>query len=164
MNTSTRLTLVAASFMPVSAFAQTVAAAPPTDFTPVVVAVVGGVFSVIGIVATAMVNSHMKDAQAATALNAAIGNSLGAVQNAVDAGIRSHPLQATIPGITPALAAGVQYGLDHAGEEAARLGVTPAALADKINARLGLVKMAVSPVRVTTPTPSLGSMGVDLAH
>lgn len=164
MNTATRLIIAAASFMPVSAFAQTVSAASPTDLTPVVVAIVGGVFSVIGIVATALINSHMKDAQAATALNAAIGNSLGAVQNAIDAGIRSHPLQATIPGITPALAAGVQYGLDHAGEEAARLGVTPADIADKINARLGLVKIASSPVRVTTPMPSLGAMGVDLAH
>lgn len=151
MNTATRLTLVATSFMPVAAFAQTVAA-PPTDFTPVVVAVVGGVFLVISTVATALINSHMKDAQAATVLNAAIGNSLGAMQNAVDAGIRSHPLQATIPGITPALAAGVQYGLDHAGEEAARLGVTPAAIADKINARLGLVKLAaVVPPAVPNP-------------
>lgn len=151
MNTATRLTLVAASFMPVSAFAQTVAA-PPTDFTPIVVAVVGGVFSVIGIVATALINSHMKDAQAATVLNAAIGNSLGAVQNAIDAGIRSHPLQATIPGITPALAAGVQYALDHAGQEAALRGITPAAIADKINARLGLVKMAaIMPPAVPNP-------------
>lgn len=151
MNTATRLIVPAASFMPVAAFAQTVAMAP-TDFTPVVVAVVGGVFLVISTVATALINSHMKDAQAATVLNAAIGNSLGAMQNAVDAGIRSHPLQATIPGITPALAAGVQYGLDHAGEEAARLGVTPAAIADKINARLGLVKLAaVVPPAVPNP-------------
>lgn len=151
MSTTTRLISLAPILLPTAALAQTVAA-PPTDFTPIVVAVVGGIFLVISTVATAMVNSHMKDTQAAATLNAAIGNSLGAVQNAVDAGIRSHPLQATIPGITPELAAGVQYGIDHAGEEAARLGVTPAAIADKISARLGLVKMAAT-VPVIPPTP-----------
>lgn len=143
MNAKTRVACIATFLVPTTAFAQTVAA-PPTDFTPIVVAIVGGVFSVIGIVATAMINSHMKDAQAAATLNAAIGNSLGAVQNALDAGLKSHPLQAAIPGISPAMAAGVQYGLDHAGDEAERLGVSPAAIADKIDARLGLAKIATN--------------------
>lgn len=125
-----------------TALAQAVSPAPPTDFTPVVVAIVGGVFSVIGIVVTALINARMKDTQAAATLNSAIGNALGAMQNAADAGLKSHPLQAVIPGISPELASGVQYAMDHAGDEAARFGITPALIADKINARAGLVKLA----------------------
>jgi hypothetical protein len=158
MSTTVRLISLATILLPTAAFAQT-GAAPPTDFTGIAIAIVGGVFSVIGIVATAMINSHMKDTQAAATLNAAIGNSLGAVQNALDAGLKSHPLQAAIPGISPTMAAGVQYGLDHAGDEAERLGVSPAAIADKIDARLGLAKIATNlaaaaPV-MTATTPAV---------
>jgi hypothetical protein len=46
----------------------------------------------------------------------------------------------------------VQYVLDHAGAEATRLNLTPIAIADKINAQIGLAKI-VSP---TTPTVMLG--------
>jgi len=126
----------------------TIAAAPQTfDFTPVVVAIVGGVFSVIGIVATALINSKMKDAQAATVLNNAVGNSLGAVQNAIDAGLQQHPLQATVA-TTPFVAAGIQYILANAGDEAARLGVTPAELASKIKVRMGLQKSTATAAAV----------------
>jgi hypothetical protein len=122
----------------------TTATPPPStiDFTSIAVAVVGGVFSIIGIVATSLINSRMKDTQAAATLNTALTNSLGAVQNAVDVGLKLHPLQATLPaGVSPQVATGVQYVLDHAGDEATRLGVTPAAMADKIEAKMGLTKI-----------------------
>jgi hypothetical protein len=130
-----------------------VAATPPTDFTPVVVAIVGGAFSVIGIVATTLINSRMKDTKDAATLTAAIGNSLGAVQNAIDAGLRSHPLQATLP-VSPSMAAGVQYVINHAGDVATRLGVSSADIADKIDARLGLAKI---PAASVSAAPAAGA-------
>lgn len=123
--------------LPATAFAQAVA--PATfDYTALAVSVIGGLFTVIGTVGVALINSRMKDKQAAATLDNALTNSLGAVQNAVDAQIKSHPLQISVPGISPQMASGVQYVMDHAGDEAARLGVTPAAIADKITARIGL--------------------------
>lgn len=139
--------------VPLAAFAQavvtspvTITAAPTVDFTALAVAAVGGMFSVIGIVATALINSRMKDKQAAQVLSNAVGNALGAVNNAATAAITSHPLQAKLPaGTPPEIAAGVQYVLNNAGTEATRLGVTPDAIADKIDARLGL-----TPTQATT--------------
>ena len=131
--------------------AQAVAATPQTiDFTPIVVAVVGGAFSVIGIVATALINSKMKDTQAAATLDKALTNSLGAVQNAVDANLQQHPLQATIS-TTPSVAAGISYVMNNAGPEMARLGVTPAAVASKIEARIGLQKSNAVAAAVAAP-------------
>ena len=155
-----------AVWIPVHAFAQTAVTtcggvgqlpcAPPViDFTAITIAVVGGVFAVIGAVATALVNKNVKDKQAADTLNTAITNSLGAVQNAVDTGLTAHPLQKSVIGLSPAMAAGVQYTLDHAGDEAKRLDITPAAIADKIEARMGLAKIPVPPtVPVVAPLPA----------
>ncbi len=125
------------------------------DYTAIVVALVGGLFSVLGVVIPLIISSRIKDKQAAETLNNAVGNALGAMKNAVDHGLMAHPLQAALPsGTSPELAAGVQYALDHAGAEAARIGITPDAIADKINARLGLVKLeaAVSPTLSATGT------------
>jgi hypothetical protein len=125
-----------------------IAAAPQTfDFTPVVVAIVGGVFSVIGIIATTLINSKLKNANDAATLDRALTNSLGAVKIAVDAGLQQHPLQATVS-TTPEVAAGIQYVLNNAGDEAARLGVTPAALASKIETRIGLQKSVATATAV----------------
>jgi len=145
-------TISLALLAPTAAVAQTAVPAP-VDFTAIAVAVVGGVFAIIGAVATALINSHMKDAQAATTLGNAVSNAMGAVQNAIDTGITSHPLQATIPGISAPMAAGVQYAMDHAGDEAIRLGVSPAEIADKIDAKLGLAK--IPPPAAAAPVPAL---------
>jgi hypothetical protein len=142
------------TFFVLAAYGQTVAPvmvqAPGTvDFTSIAVAVIGGIFSVIGIFATYLINSRMKDTQAAAALSSAVNNSLGAAQNAIKIGLTSHPLQASIPGISASTAAATQYVLDHASEEATRFGVTPAAIADKIEAKIGLQSAPTPPV--TTP-------------
>ena len=130
---------------PSLAWAQTAAPAATFDYTALAVSVIGGMFTVIGTVGVALINSRMKDKQAATVLDNALTNSLGAVQNAVDNGLAAHKLQVTIPGVSPTVAAGVQYVLDHAGDEAARLGVSPAAVADKIEARIGLAAIPAAP-------------------
>ena len=122
------------------------------DYTPIVVEVCSGLLTITGIVATALVKKYVTDTTSATALNNAIGNSLGAVQNAEEAMLKSHPLQAQLPSsVSPAAAAGVQYVLDHAGAEAARFGITPAAIADKINARMGLTKMQANIANMAAP-------------
>src|ERR1700721_619851 len=118
------------------------------DWTPIVVAVVGGCFSVIGTVFLAWLQAHMKDQTAALALGNAVKNSLGAAQNAVDAGLVSHPLQTTLPaGTSPAVAAGVSYVISQAGPEMTRLGITPDAVAAKVAAQIGLSNVpTVAPV------------------
>lgn len=144
MKPFTCLGAAGAIWIPVTAFAQTVPttlltlAAPATfDYTALAVSVIGGLLTVVGTVGVALINSRMKDKQAAQTLDNALTNSLGAVKNAIDAEVKTHPLQATIPGISAPLAAGVQYALGHAGNEVARFGITPEALADKIAARMG---------------------------
>jgi hypothetical protein len=123
---------------------MTPAAAQATiDWTPIVLAIVSGVFSVIGIVATTLINSRMKSQQAATSLGNAVKNSLGAVQNAIDDGLTTHPLLTTLPaGTSPQVAAGVQYILNQAGPEMATLGVTPDQVAGKVEAQIGLSRAA----------------------
>jgi H+/gluconate symporter-like permease len=149
--TMTRKALLAcvASAMPTTAFAQA-ATSTQVDLSTITTAIVGGAVSIVVAVATAFINSRMKDKQAAQTLDNALTNSLGVVQNTLDSSLKAHPLQVTLPGATPAVAAGVQYVLDHAGDEAKRFGVTPGAIEDKINARLGVAKMNAAPI---VPSP-----------
>lgn len=114
------------------------------DWTPIMIALVGGIFSTIGIIATDLINRNVKDAAAAATLNNAVKNSLGAIEQATDEAVRKAAPHTVIPGVTPQMAVGIQYTLDHAGAEAARFGITPAAIAEKINAQIGLAKIAVA--------------------
>lgn len=137
--------LIPALFLPVFAFAQdgavgVMADSTSVDFTSIAVATIGALFTVIGSVAVALINARMKDKTSAQALDNAVTNGLGAIQQAADAHLATHPAQTEVPGINAAMAAGLQYVLDHAGDEAKRFGITPAAIVDKLNARLGLVK------------------------
>ena len=138
------------------------------DLTQVLVTVIGGVFSVLGIVLTAVISKNVKDQTAASSLGIAVKNSLGAIQQAADQGIQIVHPSVTLPaGVPPAMAVGVQYVLDHAGPEAARFGLTPTGIADKINAQIGLSNIAsvLSPAATsTTPTgpvavPALATKG-----
>lgn len=124
------------------------------EWTPIIVALMGGIFSIIGMVATAIVNKNFKDAAAAATLNNAVKNSLGAIEQATDEAVRKAAPHTAIPGVTPQMAVGIQYTLDHAGAEAARFGITPAAIADKINAQIGLAKIAVAEGQAAPPVAS----------
>lgn len=127
----------------VPAFAQVVLDQPPPtaiNATAVVVALIGAATTIIGTVATAIINKYVKDAKAAAVLSNAVTNSLGAIKNAEEAHLATSPITLAIPGVTPAVATGVQYVLDHAGDEAARFGITPEAIVDKINAKIGIAK------------------------
>lgn len=117
------------------------------DLTGIAVSILTGIFGVLGIVLPLLINARIKDSQAATVLGAAVKNALGAMQVATEGVVTNlHPTVAlpVIPGAPPQLASGVQYVLDHAGPEAARFGITPAAIADKINAQIGLSNIAAN--------------------
>lgn len=123
------------------------------DLTGIAVSVVSGVFSILGIVALAWIQSHIKDQTAAATLSTAINNSLGALQQAATSQIQAaHP---TIPGVPANLAPGVQYVLDHAGDEATRLGITPVAIAQKVEAAVGLSNIATNLATTAADTPAV---------
>ncbi len=117
------------------------------DLTGVAVSVVGAFLSALATIFLAWLQSHMKDQAAAATIGAAVKNAVGAVQQATEIGIQSHPLLYKLPPGTPApTAAGVQYVLDHAGPELERFsGITLEDVTEKVNAQLGLVKAAGFP-------------------
>ena len=113
------------------------------DLTQVLIATIGGLFAVINAVFVVWLQGHMKDKAAAATLATAVSNSLGAIQQAATTGVTlSKPTVALPAAVSPQVAIGVQYVLDHAGDEAKRLGVTPKAIASKIDAKLGLQTIA----------------------
>jgi hypothetical protein len=121
------------------------------DLSQIISALSTGVFAVLGFVITGLVNSHLKDASARTVVDAAIGNSLGALQQAATTSLTAfHPSVALPASIPPDLQAGVQYVLANAGPEAARFGITPEAIAAKIDARIGLAKIQAAKVAAVT--------------
>ena len=125
------------------------------DLTQIILALIGGSVTILGGVLVALINSRMKDAAAATVLSNAVTNALGAMRQAADGSVRALAPKVYVPGLSPDIAVGVNYMLNHAGEEAARFGITPEKLAEKINARIGVEKIAAEggAVPVTPPVP-----------
>lgn len=128
------------------------------DLTPVLVAIVGGIFSIATVVVGTWVSvflvSNMKDKQAALAVSNAVKNSLGKIQQAGQA-LAEGEITRLQPhlNVPEYLAPGVQYVLDHAGEEAARFNLTPEAIADKIVAQLGLKNIETNLALTSSATP-----------
>lgn len=140
-----------------TAWAQQPAAAPSgrVDLTAIAIAAVGGVFSIISAVAVALINSHVKNATARQVLNAAVTNSIGALQMAAKEEITRAAPQFDLPPKLEAYRPAVQYVLDHAENEANRFGIKPADIADKINARLGLAHIAHNLAVTANATPEV---------
>lgn len=122
----------------------TVTPAPPTpptvplDLTNILLAVISGVVTILGIVISAVLNNRMKDKQAAATLSNAIMNSLGAGEAALRGQVIAVGPKVTLPaGVPASLLPNIQYVMDHAGDEAARFGITPTAIASKILAQQG---------------------------
>ena len=129
------------------------------DLTQILITVIGGAFAIINAVFLAWLQRHMKDKAAAVTLATAISNSLGAIQQAATTGVTlSKPTVAVPAGVSPQLAIGVQYVLDHAGDEATWLGITPASIAGKIDAKQGLQTIAQA-----TPTVVVAPVAADAA-
>jgi len=118
------------------------AAGVTVDLTGIATAAVGGAFSVFGALALAMLQAKIKNKETRDLLDAAVRNSLGKIQQATDAQL-DHAA-ALHPSLPPALAVGVQYVADHAPEALDRFGITPGAVADKIEAQIGLAAIATN--------------------
>ena len=136
------------------------------DLTGIAVSILTGIFGVLCIVLPLLINARIKDAQAAATLGTAVKNSLGAMQLATEGVVTNlHPtiVLPIIPGAPPQLASGVQYVLDHAGPEAARFGITSAAIADKINAQIGLTNIEANLAVAVSPLKPIGAAPVPAA-
>lgn len=146
-----------AFFLPAAAFAQTapvvVQAAPTVDLTGIAVSAIGAIATIMGTVISFWLRSRMNNQDDAVVLGNAVRNSLGAIQQAATTAVEALKPSVVLPGVTAQLAPGVQYVLDHAGDEAKRLNITPAAIADKIDAQIGLAKIAASGAAPAVPAP-----------
>jgi len=124
------------------------------DLTGVIVAVIGGAFSIVGTVFLAWLQSHMKDQAAAATIGNAVKNSLGVIQQASTDAVGKWRPAVTIPGVPSNLAVGVQYVLDNATQELARFtDITPQKIAGKIEAQIGLASIATAASPAPSPLP-----------
>lgn len=153
------------------AVAQTPYGVGPTapasvNFTGVANTLVGFAFTIItGLIGVAIKNL-MKDAASRAVYATAVKTALGALQTAIQDNLQTHPLQATVPGLTAPMAASVQYVLDHADDEIAWLksrgyDITPEKIAAKISARTGetpTVQSVAPSGRMIAPILSNGSV------
>lgn len=124
------------------------------NLTQIIVTIIGGVFSVIAAVFSIWLAGHMKDQAAAAAVNNAVKNSLGAIQQAAQAGVVSLDPKVTVP-VTPEMGAGIQYVLNNAGNEASRLGITQAAIVEKISAQIGLQNIVTNQSVAANTSPTV---------
>lgn len=156
--------LLASTALTAQAWADTVVPMPAVatvtppmqiDLTQIVIATIGGIFLIINGVFAAWIQSHIKDQAAAANLATAVKNSLGAIQIAADQGVTTaHPGILLPAGTPPSMAVGVQYVLDHAGDDANRLGVDTPMIISKINAQLGLQNIATNIATASSQAPS----------
>ena len=123
------------------------------DLTGLATAVIAGVFSILAIVVPMLISAHMKDKQAAEVLGAAVRNSLGALQQASTAMVQESAPHVVLRGVPESLAPGVAYVLLHAGDEAARFGITADAIASKVAAQVGLAAIATNIAVAGSPQP-----------
>lgn len=124
------------------------------NLTGLATSVIAGVFSILAIVIPMMIQSHLKDKQAAAVLSNAVKNSLGAIQQAGTSYVTALSPQVNIPGIPVELRTGIQYVLNNAGPEMERLGVTPEGVASKIDAQIGIKNIETNLATAASPLPT----------
>lgn len=124
------------------------------DLTGIAASVIAGIFGIVGPLFLYWLTQHLKDAEARATVSAAVGNALGALQQAAqDAVVAVHP-HVAVPGVSAALAPGVAYVLAQAGPEAARLGITPAEIEAKVAAQVGKANIAANLAVAASPQPT----------
>ena len=123
------------------------------DLTGIAVAATGGVFSILATVLSVWIAAKVNDKAAADRLASTVQNSLGALQQAATSAIMI--ARPSIPDVPMSLAPGVQYVLDHAGEDVARFGLTNRAIAQKIEAKIGLANIATNIAVSGSDTPTV---------
>jgi hypothetical protein len=135
------------------------AEAVAVDLTGIATATIAGIFGILGIVIPMIIQAKIKNKQMADLLTAAVKNSLGKIQQATVEQVRQAEfLHPTLPAN---LAIGAQYVADHAPEALAHFGITPEAVADKVEAAIGLKEIenniAVSASAAPVVVPPLAS-------
>jgi|SRR3984957_18688314 len=128
------------------------------DFTPIINSVLGLVFVIVSAAICNFLKNHMKDQAAEATLQTALMNGLGAMQQAVQKGLISHPIQAELPGITAAMGAGIQYVCDHAGDAVLHQNLSKEEIGEKLDARQGVKNMDSNIAAAASPSPSPAPM------
>ena len=123
------------------------------DLTGIAVSLIAGLFAVLGPVLLAIIQSKVKNQQMRDLLATTVQNSLGKIQQATEAQILSAAV--LHPKLSPRLAVGAQYVADHAAEAIDHVGVTPEAVADKIEAQIGLAHIATNLAVSGSATPAV---------
>lgn len=122
------------------------------DFTPIINSAMAVIATLILGAFAAWQSKHQKNAAEAATAQTALQNALGAMQQAVQKGLTAHPLQVNLPGISPALGAGIQYAIDQGGPAIGKLSLEE--VADKLNARLGVKNIQTNLATAASPAPS----------
>jgi hypothetical protein len=120
------------------------------DITQLLIASIGGIFSILGIIMTAWVQAHVKDTKMRNLLENALQNSLGALQQASQEELQRSSVKLQLP---KNIALGVEYVLTHAKEALQHYGITPEFVAEKINALIGLQNIEVNKNVARSATP-----------
>jgi hypothetical protein len=129
------------------------------DLTGIAATVIAGIFGILGVVIPIIIQAKIKNKEMADLLTSAVNNGLGKIQQATAEQIKS--AQFLHPKLPANLAVGAQYVVDHAPEALAHFGITPVAVADKIEAAIGLKEIqnniAVSASALPIAVPVLNS-------
>jgi hypothetical protein len=123
------------------------------DLTGVACSAIAGFFGLLSVLLPVIINSRLKDRQAADALCQAVHNSLGAMQQSATIAAKVLHPEATISGIPATLQPAVAYVLEHAGPEAERLGVSPEKIASKVLAQIGLAEIKTNVAVASSAAP-----------
>jgi hypothetical protein len=120
------------------------------DITQILIAAIGGIFSVLSIIMTAWIQAHVKDNKMRNLLECAVQRSLGALQQASDKELQQASLSLKLPA---EVAFGVQYVCTHAQEALDHYGITPEHIAEKIQALIGLKAIEINKAVAASSTP-----------
>jgi hypothetical protein len=125
---------------------------------PVIVALIGGIFSVLGVVVTVLLNKYVKDDQMRKVLETALQNGLGVLQQAAKDGIQittDPKVEAQLPpSVSPQMTVAVQYVMDHADKSVKRFDLQPVMIAQKLMARAGVQELQTGLVAETPTLPA----------
>lgn len=134
---------------------MTQAAQTAVDLSPYLIALFNFILAVVGALIAAVINSKMKNQQMRDLLQSALTNALGKIQVAGDDEIEAAGLH--LPEVSPDLAVGVKYVLDHAGDAVTHFGITPEAIAEAIEARIGIQNIETNKAIAASPSPEAPS-------
>ena len=121
------------------------------DITPLINTIIGLIFTGIIAAFASWQASHQKDKQADQSIDNALKNGLGAMQQAIQKGVSTHPMQIEMPWISAAMAAGVQYVVDQVSPEMARRNLSKEQVVKKLDARLGVQNIATNVATASSP-------------